>query len=195
MDPKFLEALERLETLIERAEGASIPEPDAATLSTVDREGRPSARMVLVRQRDPRGLAFFTNLRSNKSEQLRDNPWAALTFWWRRLGEQVHVQGRAALVSEAEADLYWQSRPREHQIGAWASEQSQPLERRAILEDRYLEYEKRFEGQEVPRPAWWSGYRVTPVMFEFWKWQPSRLHDRERYLETPEGWRTVRLYP
>lgn len=195
VDPLYRQALQRLEALIAKARDAGVYEPTAMTLATADAEGRPSARVVLCRGIDPRGLVFYTNLESDKGNQLRANPRAALCFWWRELGWQVRVEGPAEQVADAEADAYWRTRPRESQVGAWASDQSRPLEGEEILTARVVAETDRFEGADVPRPPNWSGVRVVPEIIELWENRPARLHRRERYRRGPSGWTRERLFP
>ena len=182
--------------LAARTEG--LAEPTAMALATADGTGRPSVRIVLLKGFDQHGFVFFTNLESRKADNLTQNPRAALCFHWQPLEVQVRVEGVVSPVSDAEADLYFATRPHGSQIGAWASRQSRPLAARAELEERILETEARFAGIEVPRPPFWSGYRVSPERIEFWTGRPSRLHDREVYyadLEAEGGWRMEHLYP
>ncbi len=173
-----------------------IRHPEGACLSTADRTVGPDGRMVLIKQVDARGFVFYTNLRSTKCQALRRSPRAALTFYWAPLGRQVRIRGSAVSVSRAEADAYFASRPRDTQIGAWASDQSAPLSSRAVLIRRFAAHAKRFRGQPVPRPPFWSGFRIVPAAFEFWQEQPHRLHDRFLYLRTRTGqWTITRRYP
>ena len=169
--------------------------PDAVTLATADAEGRPDARMVLLKGYDDRGFVFYTNLGSTKAQQLTDNPNAALCFYWMPLRRQVRVQGACVAVADEEADAYFASRPRDSQIGAWASKQSQPLEGRFELEKRVLNYLGKYAVGAVPRPAFWSGFRIEPTAIEFWMEKKSRLHDRLRYTTDGDGWTTEWLYP
>ena len=185
----------RFGELLERARATPLPEPTAMALTTVSAEGRPSTRMVLLKGFDARGFVFFTNLGSRKARDLAQNPWVALCFHWQPLEAQVRIEGPAEPVSEAEADAYFASRPRGSQIGAWASRQSEPLPERTTLEDRVKEIEARYEGQVIPRPPFWSGFRVVPDRIEFWQGMPSRLHDREVFTREGEGWRVEKLYP
>jgi pyridoxamine 5'-phosphate oxidase len=168
---------------------------DAMTLATVAADGRPSARMVLLRGHDRRGFVFYTNLESRKSSELLGNPNAALCFHWKSLRRQVRIEGPVAPVAEAEADAYFAGRARESRVGAWASDQSRPLASRAALEQRVEECTRRFAGEEVPRPPFWSGFRVAPERVEFWHERPFRLHDRWLFVREGEKWRRERLFP
>ena len=188
----------RFGELLERARATDLPEPTAMALSTVGPDGRPSSRMVLLKDFDERGFVFYTNLASRKAREIAGNPWVALCFHWQPLEVQVRVEGRAAPVSDAEADAYYASRPRGSRIGAWASRQSEELPSRAALEGRIREIEARFPGEEVPRPPFWSGFRVVPDRIELWFGRPSRLHDRDVYTRDPGaagGWAVRQLYP
>ena len=179
---------------LREAEGAS-PRPDAMTLATATPDGRPSARIVLLRGLDERGLAFFTNRSSRKGRELGENPRAAAVLHWRELGRQARVEGRVERVSEEESRAYWETRPRGSQIAAWASPQSQPLPDRDELDRLYEEAARRFEGDSVPLPDYWGGYRLVPEDIEFWTHRDDRLHDRVRYERDGEGWRRERLAP
>jgi pyridoxamine 5'-phosphate oxidase len=168
----------------------------AMTLATATRDGRPSARIVLLKEYGENGFVFYTNLNSRKGQELAENPHAALCFYWIPLARQVRVEGSIAAVSEAEADAYFASRPRARQLGAWASLQSSPLASRAELENRLAEMEKKFAGGEVPRPSHWSGWRLTPESIEFWQNDNARLHEREIYRRTPSGqWQHGLMFP
>lgn len=177
------------------AAATELAHPDAMTLATVGRTGRPTARMVLLRGHDARGLVFFTNRKSAKAGDLADNPQAALVFHWPPLERQVRVEGAVEAVSEDEADAYFATRPRGSRVAAWASPQSRSLASRDELERMVAEVESRFLGVDVPRPAFWGGYRVVADVFEFWRGRPDRLHDRVRYERTGDAWRRFRLSP
>jgi pyridoxamine 5'-phosphate oxidase len=181
----------------DEAVAAGEGEPNAMTLATVDVNGRPDARLVLVRGAGPEGFAFFTNLRSAKARQLDARPEAAVVFHWHSLFRSFRARGVVERASDAEAEAYFGSRPRESQIGAWASDQSEPLADRATLDRRVAEAEERFAGSPVPRPPHWGGYRLVPVEMEAWQGRPNRLHDRFRYSRaaTGDAWVIVRLNP
>lgn len=167
----------------------------AMILATANRDGLPSARAVLLKGLDLRGFVFYTNLESRKSLELGANPQAALCFLWKSLRRQVRVEGPVEAVSADEADAYFASRPRDSRIGAWASDQSRPLASRAALERRVDDFARRFGEAEVPRPPFWSGFRVAPQRVEFWQERPSRLHDRWLFVREGGEWRRERLYP
>ncbi|MCK8515558.1 pyridoxamine 5'-phosphate oxidase [Methylonatrum kenyense] len=175
------EAIDRFIQLFRRAEQEKVPEHTAMTLATVRADGRPAARIVLLKDVDHRGFVFYTNQRSRKGQDLAVTPAAALCFYWPPLASQVLVEGDVVPVSAAEADAYFASRPRLSQIGAWASEQSRPLHDRQQLEQRVADFERQFAEGPIPRPPDWSGYRVIPRLMEFWYAGDGRLHERERY--------------
>ena len=183
------------EEWLSEAEANEINDPTAMALATADSEGQPSVRMVLLKGHDARGFVFYTNLGSRKSSEITENPNVALLFHWKSLRRQVRVEGPLSQVTDAEADAYFASRARLSRIGAWASDQSQPLESRAVLEARVAEVGKRFEGQDPPRPKDWSGFRVQPRRIEFWQDGAFRLHDRIVYDFENGLWRTQRLFP
>ncbi len=169
--------------------------PDAAALGTVSSSGRPSVRMVLVKQFDERGYVFFTNYNSHKAQDLETNPYAALTFYWRELHRQIRLEGYVAKVSREESEQYFRSRDRFSQLGAWASRQSTPLKSRAELEQFLLYYEQKFAGLEIPCPPYWGGYRLQPMYYEFWQEREHRLHDRFCYRIQNNEWIIERLAP
>jgi len=170
-------------------------DPNAMALATVDASGQPSARMVLLKGADERGFVFYTNLESQKSNELAANPKAALCFMWKSLGRQVRIEGVVEPVSEAEADAYFASRPRDHQIGAWASKQSRVLSQRLELERAVAKYAAKFALGAVPRPPFWSGFRLLPERLEFWRERLFRLHERILYVRDGESWKSHHLYP
>lgn len=194
--PIYSEAVTRVERLLERGRGTSLREPLAMSLATASAAGIPSVRVVLLRGFDARGFVFYTNTHSDKARDLAENSHVALALHWDELGEQLRVCGEARPVSKDEADAYWALRPRESQIGAWASQQSRSLDDMATLQRSVQEFERRFEAQEVPRPDYWSGYRVVPSRIEFWSNRPARLHERVVYECDAKGsWSVGRLYP
>ena len=174
---------------------ADLHEPNAMTLATATPDGRPSARVVLLKGFDERGFVFYTNYEGRKARELEINPHCALVFYWGELERQVRVEGRVSRVPDEESDAYFAERPRGSQLGAWASEQSRPVRDRGALEERLRELEGEYEGREVPRPPFWGGYRVEPETMEFWQGRENRLHDRLRYRRAGELWRRERLQP
>jgi pyridoxamine 5'-phosphate oxidase len=179
----------------ESARAAGTIEPNAMTVATADADGRPSARTVLLKAADERGLSFFTNREGRKGRELEDNPWAALVFWWPPVERQVRVEGPVVHVDDAEADAYWNSRPRGSRLGAWASPQSRPIPDRATLERARDEVADRYPDDNIPRPPYWMGFRVVPDTFEFWQGRADRLHDRIGYRRAGDGWTRTRLAP
>jgi pyridoxamine 5'-phosphate oxidase len=179
---------------VERARAHQV-DTAPVVLATADANGLPSARLVLLRGIDQRGFVLFTNYNSRKGRELTDNPQAALCIYWASLDEQIRIEGQVSRVSAGESDEYFAGRPRGSQLGAWASDQSQPLASRETLEEKYREVERRFEGQAVQRPPFWGGFRIAPSRIEFWYGRPDRLHDRIVYVREASGWRIERLYP
>lgn len=172
-------------------------EPNACALATVNGEGRPSNRYVLLKEFDERGFVWFTNYESRKGNDVAVNPFAAMTFWWGPLEKSVRVEGRVEKIAREDSDEYFQKRPRGAELGAWSSDQSRPIENQAALKTKYEQFEQRFEGQEtIERPEFWGGYRLIPDRVEFWKGRRSRLHDRIEFRLSEDGtWATQRLQP
>ncbi len=180
---------------LSEASGTEPNDPNAMTLATATLDGRPSARMVLLKGADRDGFVFYTNTQSRKGCELAANQAVALLFHWKTLARQVRIEGRAEPVRTEEADAYYASRARVSRLGAWASDQSRPLPDRAVLETRVAELEARYPGEDIPRPPHWSGFRVRPQSFEFWQDMPFRLHDRTVFMRDNDGWATEKLFP
>jgi pyridoxamine 5'-phosphate oxidase len=192
MDP---DPVAQFRVWFEKVIDADLHEPNAMILATATTEGKPSARTVLLKGYDERGFVFYTSYEGRKAGELEVNPMCALLFYWGELERQVRIEGRASRLSSEESDAYFASRPRGSRLGAWASEQSLPVEDRSVLEERVRALEKEYEGREIPRPPFWGGYRVEPDTIEFWQGRENRLHDRIVYHRSGRGWKIVRLQP
>ena len=190
-----VDPIARFSDWLRDAEASELNDPNAVALATVDGDGQPSVRMVLLKGLSDDGFVFYTNQQSRKADDLAAQPRAGLLFHWKTLRRQVRVEGAVTPVSEAEADAYFATRGRISKLGAWASDQSRALPARATLEAKLAEVKARFEGGDVPRPPHWSGYRVAPERIEFWSDGDHRLHNRELYVRSAEGWATSLLYP
>jgi pyridoxamine 5'-phosphate oxidase len=190
-----LSRFNRLYAQAQALDRAILPEPNAMSLATVGMSGMPSVRIVLMKDVDERGFVFYTNLEGRKGRELRTRPFAAICFHWPQLDVQVRAEGPVTQVSDEEADAYFATRARSSQIGAWASIQSQPIEQPDDLALRVAAYEQKFDGNEVPRPPFWSGFRLQPEKIEFWKSKPGRLHERHLYSRSGENWTMETLYP
>ena len=180
---------------LEEARASEPNDPGAMALATADATGKPSVRMVLLKGHGPDGFIFYTNEQSAKGNQLGVNPRAALLFHWKSLRRQVRIEGPVQRVDKSQADSYFATRSRDSQLGAWASDQSRPLDNRSTFEQRYDQAKQRFEGGDVPRPPHWGGYRVAPQSIEFWTDRPHRLHERRLFVRDGEGWTEGLLYP
>lgn len=178
-----------------QAQASEPNDPNAVALATVDADGQPAVRMVLLKGHDERGFVFYTNRESRKADALTAHPVAALLFHWKSLRRQIRIEGRVEPVTDAESDAYFASRSRDSQLGAWASDQSRPLDARETFEARFAEMQARFEGQDVPRPPNWGGYRVIPAKIEFWQDRAHRLHERRLFVRDGDDWRETLLYP
>ncbi len=187
--------IEQFKRWFEQAVAADLLEPNAMTLATVTAEGKPSARVVLLKDCDERGLVFYTNYNSQKGVELQAHPHAALVFLWGDLERQVRIEGKVELVAESEATAYFHSRPASSQLGAWASDQSAIIADRSVLETRLHQLETEYRDREIPKPPHWGGMRVIPQEIEFWQGRPSRLHDRLRYQLVDGKWQIDRLAP
>ena len=188
--------IEQFRTWFDEVLTSNLHEPNAMALATATLDGRPSARVVLLKGFDERGFVFYTNYEGRKGEELETNPHCALLFYWGELERQVRVEGRVRRVPDKESDAYFAERPRGSQLGAWASEQSRPVGDRGALEHRLRDLEAEYEGRDVPRPPFWGGYRVEPETIEFWQGRENRVHDRLVYRRSEDGgWRRGRLQP
>ncbi|MBW4578188.1 MAG: pyridoxamine 5'-phosphate oxidase [Tildeniella nuda ZEHNDER 1965/U140] len=192
VDPDPIKQFQRW---LDQAIAAELPEPNAMTLATATSNGIPSARIVLLKGLDERGFAFYTNYESRKGQELTENPQAVLVFLWTVLERQVRIEGRVETVAAAETEAYFQSRPLESRLGAWASNQSRVIASREVLEQRFAELKAMYADEKVPRPPHWGGYRVIPHQIEFWQGRTSRLHDRLRYRLEQDNWLLERLAP
>ncbi|MGB6298363.1 MAG: pyridoxamine 5'-phosphate oxidase [Rivularia sp. (in: cyanobacteria)] len=180
----------------DEALSADILEPNAMTVATTTPEGKPSARMVLLKDYDARGFVFYTNYNSHKAQELAENPQAALVFWWAELQRQIRISGRVEKISDSESDKYFYSRPFSSRLGAWASNQSEVIENREVLERNLEQLKEKYQDREIPRPPHWGGIRVIPAEIEFWQGRSSRLHDRLVYTrDYDDGWKIERLSP
>jgi pyridoxamine 5'-phosphate oxidase len=189
------DAIEQFKGWLDDALKSEILEPTAMTLATADKDGRPSARMVLLKGVDERGFTFFTNYQSRKAQDLLENPQAALVFYWDSLERQVRVEGKVKKVSKEESETYFKSRPHGSQLGAWASAQSTVIKNREVVEEKIKELSEIYSEGAVPLPEFWGGYVLEPEVIEFWQGRPNRLHDRLRYTRYEKGWKIERLSP
>ncbi len=188
--------LQQFEKWFQVAVESNLIDSNAMTLATADAEGRPSSRVVLLKGYDQRGFVFYTNYKSRKAVQLDENPHASLCFYWKEFERQIRIRGQVVRLPREESESYFETRPRDSQIGAWASLQSGIVENRAELEKNFRKYEEKFKGKEVPLPEFWGGYLLEPTVYEFWQGRPSRMHDRLEYKWSKnEGWKIRRLSP
>lgn len=187
--------IDRFNSALQRAEDEGLLLPNGATLATVGSDGLPSSRVVLLKGADERGFVFYTNLESRKSRELRANPKASLCFWWPTLEQQIRVEGEVKPVEDAEADAYWETRPRGSQISAWASRQSEALSSHDDLVAEFERLQREYSGRRLPRPPFWSGFGLVPERIEFWTGREDRLHERELFTRTAGGWRKTLLSP
>jgi pyridoxamine 5'-phosphate oxidase len=191
----FSDLLEEFQQWMAEAEKSEPNDPTSMSLATVDKDGQPSVRMVLLKNADERGFVFYTNFESQKGGELLATPKAALCFHWKSLRRSIRIQGDVEKVTDEEADAYFASRPRDSRIGAWASQQSRPMDSRFSLEKAVAKYTAKFGIGDIPRPDYWSGFRVIPTRMEFWRDRPFRLHERRQYAKTAGGWTENILYP
>ncbi len=183
------------DTWYDEAKAGEPNDPNAVALATVDADGQPAVRMVLLKGHDERGFVFYTNRESRKADALAAHPVAALLFHWKSIRRQIRIEGTVGSVADAESDAYFASRSRDSQLGAWASDQSHPLENRETFEARFVEMTARFDGGDVPRPPHWGGYRIVPARIEFWQDRAHRLHERRLFVRGAGGWSETLLYP
>jgi pyridoxamine 5'-phosphate oxidase len=195
MTVTWKEPFERFDALYALAKSAQPKDPNAVSLATVDEHGRPSVRIVLMKDFDERGFVIFTNYESRKGRELASQKVAALCFYWPTLDTQVRVEGSVSVIAAAESDAYFATRPRVAQLGAWASAQSRPLDRREVLEERLKAFDRQYQNTPVPRPPHWGGFCIDPASVEFWKSGENRLHHRTVYTREGDGWTTELLYP
>ena len=188
--------LQQFERWFDQALKAQVMEANAFNLTTIDSDGKPHSRMVLLKGLTDKGFEFFTNYNSHKAQQIQANPWVSMTFFWPELERQVRVEGRASKISKERSQEYFFSRPHQSQLGAWASNQSEILSSRTLLEDRLEDLNNKYpEGTKVPFPTHWGGFEIEPNMIEFWQGRASRLHDRIRYIQEGPTWSMARLSP
>jgi len=189
------EPIDRFKAALRRAKEAGLHLPNGASLATVGDDGRPSVRVVLLKAVDESGFVFYTNLGSRKAQELESNPRASLCFWWPPLEEQIRIEGSVGKVNDEDADAYWKSRARGSHLSAWASRQSEPLASHESLLESFAALEREYDGRDVPRPAFWSGFRLEPDRIEFWRGREDRLHERELFTREGKVWQKTLLNP